>query len=1310
MRLHKISLLNLNSLYGEQSLDLERDLQGASLFLIHGRTGSGKSTVMDAVSLALFGKTPRLDSQRNALGADPCSIMSRGTGECRAEVEFSRLFADRSRVRYRAIWSVRRAHKRADGSLQPVERSLEQLDPSGQWKVLASGKKLVQFNEALSEVLEDFTVDDFHRSMLLAQGRFDELLSAKPEHRAAILERLTNTVEYATIGSNAAEMARAHKKNIEFLNRQLSDATPVSEEEVCKVSEAATDAHKQAEQCTFALNACKSNLLWWTDRKRLRGELSKLDSEHLALEQLAAQLAPALADITGHMRCIAGFAAMDRLENLDHKIATSDAELCRNGALLIDASQLRERMILQRCSDERAAELSASLLQCLQVPCATHVTAQQAAVEAKKSLDGLRATLANSQGEFTKKMHILARSAEALEQANQDATRAKETLAACQKTSVLREQWKAQWQEFCIRLENQAEKLAHDRRDLTARAHQLLDAINKAQARQEAHAQYRATLLAEPKFTADQRQTRLAALAGAEEPKVRIRALRLAVERQRREVAATECAQRELLVEEALQSDLTRANAQRLEAEQAAALATAEAARAREAANHAAARKTDAEKQLHRLELVVEVSKRREALSQGEHCPLCGSVAHPYLDDPPSCPDETTVLLALTDTRSERELLEKAAIGAEQLARESEKAADKCKHERDTKGEAYSNVAAKILSHTETAMNARMAAQLPKHCLSDECTRRLEEQRLQLEAMQTNLNVLEEASEAADEAQQQLAKLQLALAEEEESLKSNSLVLEEQRKALQVQHAKLEETRQAIDGGRYTLRTALQRADANLFLGSETSSVEDAELVVWRRSIEAQIAILDAAERSCEQAASKLRDAQKQQETDSRSLTEAERHLSRAKLQEDEQRTLQQKLCVQAEQLLNEIQGLWVKRQSDDSHEQALPEATDSAEILRRATQLAERLAETARKSRETAEVAIREEQRLQGTLDTLNAAYSELEKDQNEARKVFLSELAKVGVESAEILRTRRMQADELRAAQAKVDDLDRQQQAWKVRQEERLSVFEKHELAIPSGLAVTDEAENEFLVATSRGVDASGELFETLTTERFESILIAAVIEAENQLKAANDDLSACLIRLADTQRRRMEYATAVQALREAQKKAGVWLSLDALIGTRNGDAFRQFAQSLNLHRLIQKANIHLQRLSERYLLTQARNDELPTLDFAIKDLWQGGEPRSTRTLSGGERFLVSLALALGLSDLRTQSLPIETLVLDEGFGTLDPETLEVALAALQRLHAEGRQVGVISHVSGLKEHIEAQVRIVEEGAGRSRIVVGR
>ena len=102
--------------------------------------------------------------------------------------------------------------------------------------------------------------------------------------------------------------------------------------------------------------------------------------------------------------------------------------------------------------------------------------------------------------------------------------------------------------------------------------------------------------------------------------------------------------------------------------------------------------------------------------------------------------------------------------------------------------------------------------------------------------------------------------------------------------------------------------------------------------------------------------------------------------------------------------------------------------------------------------------------------------------------------------------------------------------------------------------------------------------------------------------------------------------------------------------------------------------------------------------------------GRERSPRTLSGGERFLVSLALALGLSDLRTHTLPIETLLLDEGFGTLDADTLDTALSALGQLHAGGRQVGIISHVAALREHIPAQVIVKSLGNGRSCVRVAR
>jgi exonuclease SbcC len=111
---------------------------------------------------------------------------------------------------------------------------------------------------------------------------------------------------------------------------------------------------------------------------------------------------------------------------------------------------------------------------------------------------------------------------------------------------------------------------------------------------------------------------------------------------------------------------------------------------------------------------------------------------------------------------------------------------------------------------------------------------------------------------------------------------------------------------------------------------------------------------------------------------------------------------------------------------------------------------------------------------------------------------------------------------------------------------------------------------------------------------------------------------------------------------------------------------------------------------------------------LDLQVVDQDMGDEMRGLSSLSGGESFLVSLALALGLASLSSETTQVETLFIDEGFGTLDPETLEVALATLDALQATGRQVGIISHVSGMAERIGAQVRVVKQGGGRSRLVV--
>ncbi|MEA3118728.1 MAG: repair protein SbcC/Rad50, partial [Paraburkholderia sp.] len=173
------------------------------------------------------------------------------------------------------------------------------------------------------------------------------------------------------------------------------------------------------------------------------------------------------------------------------------------------------------------------------------------------------------------------------------------------------------------------------------------------------------------------------------------------------------------------------------------------------------------------------------------------------------------------------------------------------------------------------------------------------------------------------------------------------------------------------------------------------------------------------------------------------------------------------------------------------------------------------------------------------------------------------------------------------------------------------------------------------------------------------------------------------------------------------EAQaKETDIWQRLDSLIGSAKGDKFRKFAQGLTLDHLLTLANRHLDRLHARYLLRRKSTGEL---ELEIVDQWQADVTRDTRTLSGGESFLVSLALALALSDLVSHKTSIDSLFLDEGFGTLDGDTLEIALDALDALNASGKMIGVISHVDGLKDRIAAQIRVEKGGGiGHSRLVI--
>jgi len=151
-----------------------------------------------------------------------------------------------------------------------------------------------------------------------------------------------------------------------------------------------------------------------------------------------------------------------------------------------------------------------------------------------------------------------------------------------------------------------------------------------------------------------------------------------------------------------------------------------------------------------------------------------------------------------------------------------------------------------------------------------------------------------------------------------------------------------------------------------------------------------------------------------------------------------------------------------------------------------------------------------------------------------------------------------------------------------------------------------------------------------------------------------------------------------------------------LTRLIGSADGAKFRKFAQGLTLNHLVYLANEQLNKLDGRYQLQCQENE---TLSLSVLDTWQGESVRDTKTLSGGESFLVSLALALALSDLVSSKTSIDSLFLDEGFGTLDNDTLEIALDALDNLNATGKMIGIISHVEALKERIAVQIKVEKQ-----------
>jgi exonuclease SbcC len=249
----------------------------------------------------------------------------------------------------------------------------------------------------------------------------------------------------------------------------------------------------------------------------------------------------------------------------------------------------------------------------------------------------------------------------------------------------------------------------------------------------------------------------------------------------------------------------------------------------------------------------------------------------------------------------------------------------------------------------------------------------------------------------------------------------------------------------------------------------------------------------------------------------------------------------------------------------------------------------------------------------------------------------------------------------------------------------------------------AVVKALENARGFESAAQKDLENQALNRPTNDDAETVKIDLARIAQNLQLAQTDADSKRAVILTDDQRRQHS-ALLLEALALQEKQALPWQKLNALIGSADGTKFRNIAQQWTLDVLLKHANAQLESLAGRYRLERLRD----SLNLLVIDREMDGQQRSVHSLSGGESFLVSLGLALGLASLTSNKLSIESLFIDEGFGSLDSDTLRIALNALGHLEAQGRKVGVISHVREMVDAIPVQVRVVRTAGGASRIAI--
>ncbi|MEG2693563.1 MAG: AAA family ATPase [Acinetobacter sp.] len=1196
MKILSIRIKNLASLAGEHFIDFESEpLASAGLIAIIGKTGAGKSTILDAMCLALFNQVPRLKGSdgklvdvdgSELLSNSPLTVLRRGTGHGFAEL----CFVAQDQKHYRARWEIKRARENAAGKLQNVQRSLTCLTDG---VVVADKAKAVDLS---IHKITQLSFEQFTRAVLLAQSEVTAFLKARDNERGALLEYLTNSNIFAKIGEIAFRKTADIEKERKKLEDVLGHIEILSDEAIAELNQQFTIANIEYKKLETEKTDLSKQQLWFEEHQKLENQISdkqkNYDHQFFIQQQLAAERQK-----------------LSRLEVFSSIRPTvfQQAQLVKaQQQLAPDIQQLQNSFTVvskQFYNEEQHYKKSDTELKVLQDFEFTHAEALKQVRSCIQERDFIGA-------EFNK---LKTRCIE-LDAQQQPLNVQKQNIEL--EISRLFDQQKSIQKQL-----SETEKFNPLDQSIHAHIQQLQQFITQYQTIEQSlgdmtQAQSKCV---EDQRKLDQLQTEFGSVTQIEQ-----QLLQLNTERELKisQLNQLDFAQQKLKQYFELHADLSNHQTKlQTFSSQAHKLnqASTQAEKAFEMAKNERIQLQEI-LQKQRLLHTENIEQLRNNLVADEPCLVCGSTSHPYKND------ESHVSKALFELQQQQE---QHAIQKEQ----------------------------ENFQHWQMAQQQATKAQSELDQLKNSIQNNLEKLEIQQnEIVQqfSNLQIQINFEQSAHDIEKQVLEALTQFKNEKQAIGDQLTTLNQ---VLKDQHT----LAQQIQSIQYQLNNA---QNLQQHVQHVVACLCEAEQQQWTIQTTAQAKVVLTALSNRAQHLTSLDKLAKDQDNLHQTLTLVSTNqnnlvklISETTEARDQAYARGQQNTQIATQLIQQMTDL----NEVKPHEWLIQHDADrqqKQQVYQQQKQSFERLRINFEKQQSDLKQLTSRQAEHQKTIDQLNVEIENWLKAHQDFTTQDLTDLVQISSAQEQEIRSQLQNAERLLNESASALKTLQEQQTAHLNQQPNIEL--------------------------------------NVLTQQIKDNLEALMAQSE-----VLDKFKVDLARHQDNLDKQAKFADQIQAIQQQEHR---WGKISGLIGDAKGKDFRDYAQQYNLDILLEHANQQLAMLSQRYTLKRLEN----SLSLAIVDHDMDGETRSVSSLSGGESFLTALALSLAIANMASGSMKIESLFIDEGFGTLDASSLYMVMNALDQLQNQGRKVVLISHIQEMHERIPVQIQVKPLGAGASTIQV--